>query len=75
MGRINHTLMTIDCAKQKGIKIKGIIINSMPENLTISEENFVKELKMFCDIEILSVIPKFKTPSKPDLIKGFSSIF
>ena len=37
--------MTIECAKQKGIGIKGIIINSMPEEKTLSQENFIKELK------------------------------
>ena len=69
LGRINHTLMTIDCARQKGIKIKGIIINSMPENKTQSQENFIKELKMFCDIEILGVIPKMENLIKEDIIK------
>jgi len=74
LGRINHTLMTIDCAKQKGIKIKGIIINSMPKEKTLSQENFIKELKMFCDIKILGVIPKMENLIKEDIIKEFDSI-
>ena len=37
LGKINHTLMTIKCAKQKGIKIKGLIINKMP---SIPSESF-----------------------------------
>ena len=74
LGRINHTLMTIDCAKQKGIKIKGIVINKMPKNPTLSQENFVKELKMFADIEILGIIPEMNNPTKNEIIEQFSSI-
>ena len=74
LGRINHTLMTIDCAKQKGIKIKGIVINSMPQKQTLSQENFIKELKMFTDIKILGVIPKIKNPTKENIIEKFNFI-
>lgn len=74
LGRLNHVLMTVECAKQKGIKIKGIIINKMPENKTLSQENFIKELKMFCDIQILGVIPEIKNLKKEELIHFFSKI-
>lgn len=74
LGRINHTLMTIDCAKQRGIKIKGLIINKMPKNPTLSQKNFVKELKMFTNIEILGIIPEMNNPSKNEIIEQFSSI-
>ena len=74
LGRINHALMTIDCAKQKGIKIKGIIINSMPQNPTLSQENFIKELKMFSDVEILGVISKMNNPTKEEIAKEFNFI-
>ena len=74
LGRINHTLMTIDCAKQRGIKIKGIIINSIPQNPTLSQENFVKELKMFCDVEILGTIPKIEKPTREKIVGEFNPI-
>ena len=74
LGRINHTLMTIECAKQKGIKIKGLIINAMPKEKTLSQANFIEELKTFCDVEILSVIPKIPNPNKQDIIEEFSKI-
>ena len=74
LGRINHTLMTIDCAKNQGLKIKGLIINSMPKEKTLSQQNFIKELKMFTDIEILGIIPKLKNPTKEDIINAFNPI-
>lgn len=74
LGRINHTLMTIECAKQKGIKIKGLIINKMPENKTLSQEYFIKELKMFCDVEILGVIQKMENYSESLICQAFENI-
>ena len=74
LGKINHTLLTIDCALKHGIKIKGLIINKMPKNPTLSEQNFISELKMFCDIEILGVIPELLNPKKEEIIDNFSSI-
>lgn len=74
LGRINHTLMSVDCAIKQGINIKGIIINNMPENKTLSQENFEKELKTFCNAEVLGVIPKIKNPNKEDIIKNFDLI-
>ena len=74
LGRINHTLMTIDCAKNNNIKIKGLIINSMPKEKTLSQQNFIKELKMFTDIEILGIIPKIENPTKQEIIEIFNPI-
>ncbi len=74
LGRINHALMTIECARQKNINIKGVIINKMPKNPTLSQKNFVKELKMFSDVEILGIIPEMKNPTKNEIIEQFSSI-
>lgn len=74
LGRINHTLMTIECAKKRGIKIKGVIINKMPENKTLSQKNFIEELKTFSDIEILGIIPKLNNPTKEEIVDIFSKI-
>ena len=75
LGRINHTLMTIDCAKSNGIKIKGLVINKMPDNKTLSQENFIAELKCFTDCEILGIIPKMNNVGKDEIIKEFKEIF
>lgn len=57
LGRLNHTLLTIEYAKSHGIKIKGIIINKMPEKTEdIASNHFIEELKMYTNIEILSVV-------------------
>ena len=74
LGRINHTLMTIDCAKNCGINIKGLVVNKMPDKKTLSQENFINELKCYTDCKILCVIPEMKNASKNDILKAFKDI-
>lgn len=74
LGKLNHTLMTIECAKLNNIKIKGIIINKIPKNPTLSEKNFIKELSAFSDIEILGKIPQVNNPDKNEIINIFKDV-
>ena len=74
LGKLNHALMTIDCAKNKNIKIKGLIINKMPQKPTLSEKNFVQELKMYSNEKIIGIIPKIQNPSENEIIKAFCEI-
>lgn len=74
LGKLNHLLMTLELAKINDIKIKGVIINSMPNNPTLSEKNFIKELKCFDDVEILGIIPKLDNPNKNSIIEAFKDI-
>lgn len=72
LGRLNHTLMTIECAKMRNIKIKGIIINKYPKYPNISELHFLKELKDYTDIDILGLIPEIS--NKNEITKAFENI-
>ncbi len=75
LGRLNHTLLTIHYAKTNGINIKGIIINKIPENSTdLAANNFIKELKMYTDIEILGFIKNLDNINKTQIINEFRNI-
>lgn len=64
LGRLNHTLLTIHYAKTNNIPIKGIIINRIPENSKdLATLNFIDELKMYTDIEILGLIKEAENTS------------
>lgn len=71
LGRLNHLLMTLDCAKNLNVEVEGIIINKMPKNPTLSEENFIKELRMFSDAKIMATIPEI---NNQDIIEYFKDI-
>ena len=71
LGRINHTLMTLECAKNRGIKVKGVIVNAMPTHKSEAQEHFIDELRAFCDVEILGVVSEIDEVSKAGIIKHF----
>lgn len=74
LGRLNHLLMTIECAKIKGIKIKGIILNKVSKSPTLSEANFLRELKLYSDVEVLASINEMPNPTKEEIIEQFKDI-
>ena len=62
LGRLNHTLLTINYAKSAGINIKGIIINKVPQNTSdLATINFIDELKRYTDVEILGEIKEISS--------------
>lgn len=56
LGAINHTLLTIKCAKQAGIKMLGIIFNNPIQQKKSFLMN-MEEVKRFTDVEIIGEIP------------------
>lgn len=57
LGRLNHTLLTIQCAKNNNLKIEGLIINKIPEKTDdTAQNNFIGELKMYTDVPIIGKI-------------------
>ena len=74
LGSLNHTLMTIECARLNNIKIKGLIVNKIPKNQTLSEKKFIEELKMFTDVKILGQIPCIDNLSKDTILNAFKNV-
>jgi dethiobiotin synthetase len=53
LGSINHTLMSVEVMKARGIKLLGIIMNGEPNN---SSESFIQE---YSGLPIIAHIPRF----------------
>lgn len=65
LGTINHTLMSVECLKGKGIKILGIVISNYPSETSDPVILRAKEMiEGFCDIKILDIIHKNQTDLK-----------
>lgn len=59
LGTINHTLLTVQAARNRGLKIKGIIVNGMPTaNFSVAELTNPRILRDLADLPILGVLPK-----------------
>ncbi len=62
LGTINHTLLTINNAKEQGLKIAGVVINRFPEDTQDAAIRTAPRLiEEYSDVKILGIIKDFKT--------------
>lgn len=62
LGTINHTLMSIECLKNKGIEILGIVMSNYPNQTKDPVILRAKEMiESFCDIKVLDIIYQGQT--------------
>ncbi|MBI5746064.1 MAG: dethiobiotin synthase [Nitrospirae bacterium] len=57
LGTINHTLLTIEHAKTKGIRIEGLITNINKKETGLAEESSIKMLKRLSGIDSIHIVP------------------
>lgn len=58
---INHTLLTLNHAESKGIKIRGVIINGFPENTdNIDMKTAPRLIEEYSNAKILGIVKNFK---------------
>ena len=74
LGTINHTLMTIRCARQIGLKILGVVINNFP---SYAKDPVLEQAKPMIEefsggVKVISTIEHSRDfKCKEDLLKGF----
>jgi dethiobiotin synthetase len=75
LGTINHTLLTIDAVKNKGLNILGVIIN-YPVNIKIglTEKTNPEVIEKLGGSPVLGVVPYLKNPSDSRIQKIFERI-
>lgn len=75
IGTLNHTLLTINAARQHGLKIKGVILNSSNEGeLNAVEAEQGSLIKEFSDVPVLGVCPFIKDVSAGGVHKNLERI-
>ncbi|MCK5343818.1 MAG: dethiobiotin synthase, partial [Candidatus Heimdallarchaeota archaeon] len=57
LGTINHTLLTIDHAKRKGVDVAGVIINGYPDEPSLAEKNNPAMIEDLSGVSVLSALP------------------
>lgn len=75
LGAINHTLLTLNCAKEKGVKIIGLLINQPTFNPSLSK-NLVEKtnprlIRYFTEVPILGTFPYIPSISKTYNLRSF----
>lgn len=68
LGSINHTLLSIDALKSRGLKILGVVFNGAPHQLS---QDIIMD---YCKLKVLGRINKEKDLTQ-DIIKGYAKEF
>ena len=58
LGTINHTLLSVNLAKDKGIKILGIVINNYPNKPGICEKTNPEIISKISRVPIIGIMPQ-----------------
>lgn len=65
LGTINHTLLTVEYARSRNLRIKGIVINMLKNG-----DDFVREIEKYSSVPILGTIPFKENVSVEDCVYG-----
>ena len=57
LGTLNHTLLTLEVARQRGLAVAGVIVNETERPEGIAAETNVEELRRRIDVPLLAVVP------------------
>lgn len=60
LGTINHTLLTIEHVKSKGIKIFGLVFSNFPETPNLAESTNPKVIKQLSGEKVVGVVPNIE---------------
>jgi len=64
---VNNTLMTIACAQEKGLEVRGVVINNIPNDcdktLLTSIPRIIEE---YTNIKVLGLVPKLDDKFSPE---------
>lgn len=67
LGAINHTLLTVSCAQQAGIKVAGVIMNAVDDGKWgATEEWGRREIERRAGVPLFGVLPHF--PQSPHAV-------
>jgi dethiobiotin synthetase len=57
LGTLNHTLLTVEAAQRRGLRMAGVVITATTPVQGVAEETNVEELRRRLDVPLLAVLP------------------
>jgi dethiobiotin synthetase len=66
LGTINHSLLTVEAAQNRGLNVVGIVMNSAQPTSDQSFHSNPQQLSQRCNVPVLAVLPHL---SEPDLLQ------
>jgi dethiobiotin synthetase len=57
LGTLNHTLLTLEAARYRGLKVAGVVVNETTPVRDLASQTNVAELEKRIDVPLLAVVP------------------
>ncbi|MFO1533768.1 MAG: dethiobiotin synthase, partial [Thermoplasmatota archaeon] len=58
LGTINHTVLTVEYARRKGVSILGLVVNGFPDDPGVAERTNPEVIAAMTGVPLLGVLPK-----------------
>ena len=58
LGTLNHTALTIEAARTRGLVVHGVVISGMPSQPSVAEETNPHEIEALSDVRVVGVVPE-----------------
>lgn len=57
LGTLNHTALTVEAARTRGLHVEGIVISGFPSDPSLAQRTNPAELEKLCDALLVGVVP------------------
>jgi dethiobiotin synthetase len=57
LGTLNHTLLTVEAAQGRGLRLAGVVVTATAPISGVAEETAIEELRRRLDVPLLAVLP------------------
>jgi dethiobiotin synthetase len=75
LGTVNHTLLTIDVARRKGLMVAGVILNGLKEESKgVAEETNPSLIEEFSGVPVLGTVPWMETLDRETMIRTIEEV-
>ncbi|MBI3318491.1 MAG: adenosylmethionine--8-amino-7-oxononanoate transaminase [Candidatus Omnitrophica bacterium] len=63
LGTINHTLLTLEAARERGLEVLGVVLNGRSAAPTLAERTNPRVIERLGKVKVLGVVPSLRVPS------------
>jgi dethiobiotin synthetase len=57
LGTLNHTLLTVEAAQRRGLRLAGVVVTATAPMQGVAEETVIEELRSRLDVPLLAMLP------------------
>lgn len=74
LGTVNHTLMTCECARSRGIEVLGVVINGQSAQPDAAEEYAPRLISKLAAVPVLATLPRCSDGDEKNIVKTLTNL-